>query len=281
MSDSPLEQTFERQASGILTTTVGDLREAGWEIVQVKGTVSAEVPSSIQRFNPDLVARRGDELVIFEVKSRNSAGLDDLDGLAKAVAEVPNARLEVYWLGDEPADWPSRDKVRAYARDALELLGAGHAIGAVATAWAAVEAALVHYVADLQISIPPEIERKRMAWQIITYLDSLGYISERDFAVFDELRKQRNAVMHFAGSDEPDTAVIEAALDIVDRMLGSRYVSLDRMIEWFIKYHDFPDVPVQDAERARIQVLLAEQFPGARGRDITDAVSAIVHDAAL
>lgn len=282
MSESPMEESFERQLVDDLLTEAGDdLRRNGWDVAERKAIGQHWVPKSILRFAPDIVARRKDELVVIQAMSRNSRALKDLDGLAQAVAEVPNARLETYWLGDARTDWPSRDKVRSYAHDALALLQSGHAIGAVATAWAAVEGALAYYVSDLQISIPPEIERRWTAWQVIAYLDSLGYISERDLGLLNELRRQRNAVMHFVGTEEPDAAVIEAVLGIVERMVVGQYVSLDQMMEWFIEHYDYPDVPVGDADRARIRALLIEHFPSAPDGDITDVVSAIVHDAAI
>jgi len=55
-------------------------------------------PTPLSDMAPGIVARRGSELLIGEVQSRNSRGLPDLNKLADAVAAVPHARLEVYWL---------------------------------------------------------------------------------------------------------------------------------------------------------------------------------------
>jgi hypothetical protein len=50
-----------------------------------------------------------------------------------------------------------------------------------------------------------------------------------------------------------DLTGIEYCLDIVDRMLSGRHVSVNKMMEWFVEHHDYPDVLVQDADRNRKQ----------------------------
>ena len=49
----------------------------------------------LRDFQPDILARRGSELLIVEVKSRRSSDLGRLNALASAVERVPNAKLEI------------------------------------------------------------------------------------------------------------------------------------------------------------------------------------------
>jgi len=281
MTDSPPEQAYEDRVAEALKATMDELLRNGWDVVDRKRMRQHWVPYSLLRLEPDLVARRDDEMVVYEAKSRHSDNLSDLDELAKTVAALPKARLEVLWFGDEVTGWPSRDRVRDYVREARELVYSGHGIGAVATAWAAVEGALAYYIADQHIRLPDETARTMLPWRTIVYLDSLGLISERDLATLGELRKQRNAVIHFAGRDKPDAAVIEAALGVAERMANGRYASQDQMVEWFIEDHDYPDVPVSATDQKRVHDLLAEHFPDAPEQEIADAVTTIVHDAAV
>ena len=99
---SPLEQAFEQQMAQI----VSELRADGWEVVMHPGTDLVWLPASVRSFGPDIAARRGKELLIGEVKSRNSRELAVLTPLAEAIAAVPNVRLEVYWSAMSPASRP-------------------------------------------------------------------------------------------------------------------------------------------------------------------------------
>lgn len=227
------------------------------------------------------MALRGNELLVIEVKSRKPEALRNLNHLARAVASVPNARLEVYWLGDEPEANLTRGRVHMYVDEARTLLRIGHSTAAALIAWAAVEGALIYYAANLQVPLPEHMDYIKLPWQLLSYLDSLGHINEADLKRLTELRKQRNAAAHFVGQADPNPADIEYCLDIVDRMLSGRYVSVDQMMEWFVEHHDYPDVPVRDADRDRIQALLTEHFPGAPESDTAAVVTRIVHDAAI
>src|SRR5882762_3250310 len=58
-----------------------------------------QLPMSLQKFRPDLVARRGDETVILEVKSYIEMSNDkQLGQLAKTINEIPGWRFEVVIL---------------------------------------------------------------------------------------------------------------------------------------------------------------------------------------
>ena len=222
MTDSTLEQAYRQR----LEEARRELMEDGWEVLPADRL--AELPAPLGDPAPDIVARRGGEVLVGEVKSRNSRELRDLNGLADAVAAIPNARLEIYWLGDEPAANPERDLIREYADEAATLLRSGHARAAVATAWSALEGALIYYAAESQAPLPAGTRpAPQQAWTLLSQLYSLGYISDADYERLHELRTQRNAAVHFAGKQAPDPADIEYALGIVDRMLNGRYIAAD------------------------------------------------------
>lgn len=282
MNQSYAERLFKQLVAQVLANAAGELRRDGWDVVRAKGIQVDWLPEHLKRFEPDIVARRGDELLIGQVKSRNSEELKDLGDLAEAVATVPNARLEVYWLGDEAEVKLTRERVREYTDEARTLMRTGHLAAATLVAWAAVEGGLIHYATNAQISLPLDPKYIQMPWRLLSFLDSLGYFNNTDIKRLAELRDQRNAAAHFARrEDPPNPADIEYCLEIVDRMLSGRYVSADHMEEWFSDHYDYPDVPVQDSDRARIHAALAEHFPGAPDSDIREVVERIVHAAAL
>jgi len=218
MTESPLEQAYRLR----LEEVRHELTDEGWEVLSADQ--AAKLPEPLSGRRMDVVARKGAELLVGEVKSRNSRGLEDLNGLADAVAAVPHARLEVYWLGDERESDPDRRLVREYVAEAAVLLQSGHARAAVTTAWSALEGALIYYVAESLASLPDgQRPAPQQAWQLLSQLNSLGYISDADYGRLHELRKQRNAAVHFTGTGTPDSADIKYLLDIVERMLSGRY----------------------------------------------------------
>jgi len=282
MSESSSRHSFQQQMAQAIGEAIRELNRDGWEVVELQTNRVDWLPERLRHFEPDFVARRGKEVIIGAFKSRNSESLDDLDGLAKAVAEVPDARLEVYWLGDNAQGELVRDHVQEYANEAKALLSMGRLRPAALVAWAAVEGALVYHATNLEVPLPDDGHYTTLPWRLLSYLDSLGYINEADLKWLTELRNERNAAAHFRGPDDPPSrAAIEHCLEVVNRMLSGRYVSVDQMMEWFVEHHDYPDVPVQKPDRNRIQALLVEQFPGARESDIEEVVAGIVHDAAI
>lgn len=282
MSESSSRHSFQQQMAQAINEAIRELNRDGWEVVVLQTDQADWLPKQFQHLEPDFVARRGKEVIIGAVKSRNSEGLDNLDDLAKAVAKVPDARLEVYWLGDNAQGELVRDHIREYVNEAQALLWMGHLRSAALVAWAAVEGALIYHATNLEVPLPDERHYTTLPWRLLSHLDSLGYINEPDLKWLTELRNERNAAAHFGGpADPPSREAIEYCLELVNRMLSGRYVSVDQMMEWFLEHNDYPDIPVQDVDRDRIRALLVEQFPGAREGDIEEMVARIVHDAAI
>lgn len=281
MSDSATGQTSQQREMQAIGEAMDELRQSGWLVVELGGSRVDWLPESLRGYEPDFVARRGNEILIGQVKSRNSEGLEELDDLAKAVAVLPNARLEILWRGDESEINPAHSRVREYADEARVLLRTDHRAAAALIAWAAVEGALIYYVTDQRISLPDRPNYMKTPWQLLSYLDSLGHINDADLKRLTELRRQRNAAAHFAGREDPNPDDIAYCLGVVDRMLSGRYVSVDQMMEWFVEHYDYPDVPVEDADRDRIRASLVDRFPGAPESDIEEVLTGVIHDAAL
>ena len=235
MSDSLMERRFRQR----LEQAVDDLKRDGWEVVERQRMV--RLPEQLRKFQPDFVVVKGDEILIGEVKSRNSTELRELNDLADAVATLPNARLEVYWLGDEPETKPERERIREYVRATTELLENGHLDAATVMAWTALEFTLYYFVADTQAPIPADPQARQTVWQLLSNLYSLGYISQRDLAQANVLRKERNSLAHVGGHTTLNAQNIQDILGFIDRMLTGRYVSVDQMVEWFLGHYEGPE----------------------------------------
>jgi hypothetical protein len=174
-----------------------------------------------------------DEIIIGEVKSRDPRSLRALDGLAGAVAKVPNAQLESHWLGDPvasaaPAAGIDPQDVLFQVNEARVLLRTDHVRAAALIAWSAVEGALLYHAARLDVPLQEDASSAGSPWQLLSYLDSRGYVSDTDLKRLTELRSERNAVAHFRG---PGTAAsredTEYGLDFAERVLRGQYVSVD------------------------------------------------------
>ncbi len=284
MTESAGGQAFQQTVTGdMVGKELEELAREGWTVFRNIGRHQLDwLPEPLQDFELDYVARKDDEIIIGEVKSRSPQSLQTLDQtlnrLARAVAKVPNARLELHWLGDiaatasvAPLDVDSAD-VQSQIDETRILLRLHHVRPAALIAWSAVEGALIYHAARLDTPLPDDARTTRSPWQLLSYLDSLGYINEADLKRLTELRNQRNAVAHFSGqgaiaSDED----IEYGLNFAERILSGRYVSADQMVDW---YQSQPKVSITRLSEAReiARSLLGQNFPGVEARDVDEAV---------
>jgi hypothetical protein len=288
MTESAVEHAVLQQiAAREIASTLEELTRQGWTVYLSPSRGQVDWwPEALRNFEPDYAARKGDEIIIGEIKSRNPRSLQSLDGLARAVAKVPNARLEVHWLGDIAAiasaaplaDVDPRD-VLSQVNEARILLGIGHVRAAALIAWSAVEGALLYHAARLDIPLQEDASSARSAWQLLSYLDSLGYVNETDLKRLTELRSHRNAVAHFSGPGTPASREdTEYGLDFAERLLRGQYVSVDQMVDW---YQNRPEDEIQVAQHelpSHARLLLEQNFPGARPAEIDEAVRRLYTD---
>src|SRR6266496_520073 len=271
MTDAPREQSFRTRRE----QTVAELLQAGWEVVEEPGQQA--LPEPLREFRPDILARRGSELLIVEVKSRRSSDLSRLNALASAVASVPNAKLEINWLGDAPEFEPPVENIRVYLNEAAKLLSIEAFAAAVLIAWAALEGAVVYFASDKD-----DVQPWTTPWQLLSDLYSLGYVSDRDFERLTAFWKLRNEIAHHVGLVTPRREDIEFILKIAERMLAGRYISTDQMVEWFLEHYENPAqrTPHESREGGYqypgngpydAREVLADNFPDATEADIDDA----------
>lgn len=287
MTESAAEQAFLQQlVAHEIASTLEELTRQGWTVILSPSRRQLDWwPEPLGNFEPDYVARKGDEIIIGEVKSRNPRSLQALDGMARAVAKVPNARLEVHWLGDiaavesaAHADADPQD-VLSLVNEARILLRIGHVRAAALIAWSAVEGALLYHAARSDVPFQQDATSPKSPWQLLSYLDSLGYINETDLKQLTKLRSQRNAVAHFTGPGTPASReVTEYGLDFAERVLRGQYVSVDQMVDWYQnRPPDVAQVPRHEV-RGHARSLLEQNFPGTGPGDLDNAVRRLYPD---
>lgn len=274
MSESPAEQTFQDEVAKMASGVVEEWTGQGWTVVELTSAQADWLPEPLRRLKPDFVLRKDDEIIVVEAKAWKPGSMEDLDVLARAVAEVPNARLDLHWVGaaDAAISEAMRKSVSKRSDEARELLASGHLEAAALIAWSAFEGALLRYAAKLLVPLPSVANGATLPWQLLSELDSLGYVNERDLRQLTEFRRQRNAAAHFMEPEDPPSRTdIEHCLGVADRMLTGRYVSVDQMIDWWGSHPRRPPTRLNEA-RENARSLLERNFPGAEAADILEAV---------
>jgi hypothetical protein len=272
MTDTHRESSFRSRRK----EAVAELVDAGWEVFEDPDR--QVLPEPLRKFDPDILARRGTELLIVEVKSRRSSDLGQLNALTSAVAEVPNAKLEVNWLGDAPEFDPPIEDIRAYLNEASRLLSLSASIGGLLVAWAALEGSVVYFASDKD-EVPPWTT----PWQLLSSLFSLGYVSDRDFQRLTDVWRVRNEIAHHVSPVAPQPEDIKFLIGIAERMIRGAYISPDQMVEWFLEHYENPAqrIPYESREGGfqygdygpyDARDVLAEQFADATEADINDAL---------
>lgn len=175
----------------------GDYRAKGYDVKLLP--TPAELPASLAAYAPDLVARRGDETVVVEIKSRpSSRSGHTAEALARAVRELPGWRFELvvrepdiaYPLPDTAKPWSAGEARRAL-RHAEDLVEDGHVEAALLMAWAAAEATL-----RLLASKEGVEASTKEAISLLGRLTSEGVMARRDHDALRSALELRNAVAH-------------------------------------------------------------------------------------
>jgi hypothetical protein len=174
-----------------------DYRTREYEVTMQPGP--DQLPPSLSAYRPSILARKGDETVVIEIRSRPaSRRRPPLEGLAGAVRALPGWRLELVLAEPDIAfplpvttlPWSEREACRALD-EAEELLKAGHAEAALLMAWAGTEATL-RLVAGRE---GVKAERNEANF-LLERLTTEGVLGQREYQVLNGALSLRNAIAH-------------------------------------------------------------------------------------
>lgn len=246
-----------------LQQVVSEFRQNGW-VVDVEPK-SLNIPG-LDDIHADFVARSGDELVIGEVKFRSSPDVWKLSKLAARIESMPNARLDVHWLG-EPDPEPSAEHVLEMAKHA-EQISVYSSPAALLLACASLEGAL-HLLAKWHdLAIQGRGLRSR-----VSYLYSVGYLTPGQYAELDRAIKVRNVIAHGV-YEEPSADVVQHLCHFVRRAASGEITSTDEMVSWFLRNHE-PALSARRGWPEDAADVLREQYPHAEEDEIKVAVESI------
>lgn len=197
-----------------------EYRRKGYDVVvQPKPT---QLPRTFARLAPDILARRGDEVVVVEVKSKESLRKAPLASeLAKAVQAQPGWRFELVIANPEHqivmpggAEAWQEQEVRQRLQEAQGLFDAGHQEVALVLGWSAAEAAM--RLAMLREGMP--LDRSDAAY-LMKQLAFEAVLSRDEYNVLWRAMEMRNAVAHGHSPPELDPRAVRNVLAITSRLL--------------------------------------------------------------
>jgi hypothetical protein len=203
-----------------------DYRTKGYEVTLQPGP--DQLPQSLAAYAPDILARKGDEAVVIEIRSRpTSRRQPPLEGLAGAVRALPGWRLELVLAEPDIAfplpattlPWSEREAGQALD-EAEELLKAGHAEAALLMAWAGTEATL-RLVAERE---GVKAERQEANF-LLERLTTEGVLGQREYQVLNGALSLRNAIAHGLKPDAVVRSKVPGLVRVARALLEPSLVS--------------------------------------------------------
>ena len=213
----------------ILETRLADVKA---EEYRSKGYVVSRdeslefLPGSI---HADLVARKGDEVKVIEVKCRSTlTATPEISELARVLSAKPGWSFELVLVG-EPERLESPDGAKSFeGENILQRIGqaegvleAGFAEAAYLLAWATFEAVLRGMIEEEGVSI----KRITTSGYVLNLAVIHGVISRDDYQDLARMMKCRNALAHgFQVNEFGDDVVRHLITEITKRWVSSAAV---------------------------------------------------------
>jgi len=160
---------------------------------------SSKLPKSIRQYHPDLLAMRGRERVVVEIKRASGPlALEQLSKLERLVSKIPGWRLDVVWLGDNRprSSKAGRNLTNTEIRKRLNEIPVGKTKQAreveLLGLWACLEAAIRNRLSGIgeteKAPIPPS--------SLVRKAISFGLLPQKELEFLDDLARMRNQVAH-------------------------------------------------------------------------------------
>lgn len=199
-----------------------EYRNKGYE-VSFHPNLVKDLPSVLRNYRPDMIARRGDETVIIEVKSRsslNSSFRKYLQNIALFVEQNPGWRFELVMINPEDAAYfpkaeSSLEKSEIETRlQVARQLTAQHPESAILYSWSLVEATL-RLVAEHE-----ELSLQRFdPLYLVKQLVAEGIISRLEYQLLIDALSLGNAIVHGFKTTQLTQESVYELIDITEQLL--------------------------------------------------------------
>jgi len=196
-----------------------EYKHAGYDVVvQPKGE---HLPEALRPFRPDLLAKRGDETVVVEIKSRRELATEQaIAPLAERVERIKGWRLEVQVVEASPHErWRqgppmSLEETKARLESTVLVVRRKDYASALVLAWSAFEAVLRHLSWQADLAMVPW-NGQRAAKQLF----AIGALSRSDYEMFMRGLEARNQVVHGGSASQRELSLVRSVISTVRRLL--------------------------------------------------------------
>jgi hypothetical protein len=258
-----------RSEQSVLKEVADRYRNQGY-LVNVHPRPST-LPEALRDFRLDMIATRGDEVVIVEVKQgKSTESIPPQLTLLADRAQVLGWRVDLVSVPEEEVAAWSRARRHELERDALELFDSGHKEAAVLLASAALEGAVRALAGRHRL----HVGSPGSARQMIDGLQSQGVIGPAMGYLLAQLTEARNRTTHAMPVGHAMTSQVRGAIEAATWLDGDSFTSPDEMADRFFEEFEDPAewVPYETAEGGY-------QYPGGEPHDALDVLLGMYPDA--
>jgi uncharacterized protein YutE (UPF0331/DUF86 family) len=182
-----------------------------------------DLPDFLKNYRPDLIARRGNEAVVIEVKSRSSLDSSSnqfLRNLAQLVEQHPGWRFELVMTNPKDATYSPKAEGSLQAHEiesrlqVARQLATQHSESAILYSWSLVEATL-RLVAEKE-----ELNLERFdPLYLVKQLATEGVISRSEYQLLMDALLLRNAIAHGFKTTQFTQESVHKLIEITEQLL--------------------------------------------------------------
>lgn len=199
----------------VLDRVARELVSEGYDVMRDPSPLL--LPAKLAALGPDLVARRGDENVIVEVKlTPDPKGAEQVRALARAVEACPGWHFRLVTAPRPPdAETLTVDQILGWTEEAERLIGEGHREAGLILLLAAAEATGRRLAEAEGIRV--------QAWHPAAMLRELvhqGLMTNADLDLLDQARVRRNLLVHGLAGEPLDPGWLSSVVAAVRRLIG-------------------------------------------------------------
>lgn len=214
-----MEHKNEPIDQSVLSNIADDYIQRGYSVVIEPAP--RERPNFLKKYQLDMIAKKGAEFVVIEVKTLGRArDSRTLREISEAISKRPNWRLQVV-IADRPDQWdrqfktPSVDEIRDRVEAAARMYNAGDQIPAFLLLWSLMEAAARHRLREVGV----ERANPRTPIALLKDLVSFGYLGQDEYDRLAEIAHMRNAAAHGFLTLSVDQARFRQLKSLVESLL--------------------------------------------------------------
>lgn len=203
-------------------------RDKGYDVlIEPQGN---QLPDFLQAFQPDLIAHKGDEHIVVEVRTRGQVSdFPQVNELAKVVRNEADWKFELFLLGPENSFFVNGarlftvEEIRSKRKEVALFVENGHLEAAFLMGWSLVEATLRVLAVKEGIegeTATPDYLLKQMTFE--------GLIARETYHDLKQAQQTRDAIAHGFKSSQLTVETVQELIDLID---GELLQELDNVAE--------------------------------------------------